>query len=300
AIMTDQKGELWIAMHCLDGKARLMRLHQPPKVQDIFAFPVEVLESEHSFITDWYVDPGNIFWIGTKQGLFSFNPASQKWKYFHIDHTQEGALSNNQILTICPDPASPDKFLWIGTDGGGLNLFDIEKETFSHYTTEDGLPNNVIYAVQTDAHDNLWLSTNLGLSRFDPATKNVWSFTSDDGLPGNEFNRAEYGKADDGRLYFGGVEGVINFDPEVFYTTSTPSPIVINRLKLSNKEIFYTAVSKDDSGDDYNLPAPLEQLQQLTFPYTERMITLGFSLLDFTNPAGNKYRYKLYILSFRP
>ncbi len=293
SIMFDRDDELWIATECIDRTATLMRLDDLPDEKDIFDFPLEVIRNEHAFVTDWYVDAANIFWIGTKQGLFRFNPNTKEWKHFRVDHSQANALSHNHILSICPDPATPDKYLWIGTDGGGLNKMDIRSETFSHYTTKDGLPNNVIYAVQSDAHNNLWLSTNLGLSRFDPVTADVWSFTVDDGLPGNEYNRREYGKANDGRLYFGGVEGVTSFDPEVFYISSDPSPIVINRLKLSNKEISYTTLTKGDAGQDYQLPAPLEHLQKLTFPYTERMITLGFSLLDFTNPAGNKYKYKL-------
>ncbi|HEY3386394.1 MAG TPA: triple tyrosine motif-containing protein, partial [Saprospiraceae bacterium] len=215
------------------------------------------------------------------------------WKTFQVDHTREDALSNIHVLTICPDPKEPAKYLWIGTDGGGLNKLNISTGTFTHYSTSNGIPNNVIYAVQSDVHNNLWLSTNLGLCRFDPVSEEVWSFTIEDGLPGNEFNRMEYGKGSDGRLYFAGVEGVISFDPEDFYRTSSSSPIVINRLKLSNKEVRYSAGISGELKGDYHLSAPLELSQQLTFPYTERMITLGFSLLDFTNPDGNKYRYKL-------
>jgi len=170
---------------------------------------------------------------------------------------------------------------------------DIKAETFKHYTTENGLPNNVIYGVQHDAHGQLWMSTNFGLCRFNPETAAVWLFTVDDGLMGNEFNRLSYGKDIHGRLYFEGVEGLTTFDPEVFYSPTEASPIVINRLKLSNKEVLYTSAIDKEEKDRYILPAPIEQCQELSFPYTERMITLGFSLLDFTNPKGNKYRYKL-------
>ena len=293
SIMIDRKGMIWFGFECNDGEAQLFRLDTSDNVQDTFVFPIKVLRNEHAFISDWYVDAQNVFWIGTKQGLFSFNPASGAWKTFDTDPLREDALSNGHVLTICPDPKAPAKYLWIGTDGGGLNKLDIATGTFNRYNTANGLPNNVIYAVQSDAHNNLWLSTNLGLSRFDPVTEEVWSFTIKDGLPGNEFNRTEYGKTSNGRLYFSGVEGAVSFDPEDFYDVTTASPIVINRLKLSNKEVQYGAGNNSEINDNYHLTGPLENSQQLTFPYTERMITLGFSLLDFTNPAGNKYRYKL-------
>ncbi len=292
AILIDRTGQKWMAGECENGEAHLLRI-DPTGVQEVFHFPIEVIRNEHPFISDWYVDAQNNFWIGTKQGLFFFHPKTSQWKYFASNPTQTDALSHNYILSICPDPASPDTWLWIGTDGGGLNKMDIAKETFVNYSTKDGLPNNVIYAVQSDAHDNLWLSTNRGLCRFDPRTADTWAFTVEDGLPGNEFNRTEYAKDKDGRLYFAGVEGAVSFDPEVFYTSSPPSTIVINRLKLSNNEITYPGVYLTESGKEYQLAGPIENLQTLTFPYTERMITLGFSLLDFTNPEGNKYRYKL-------
>ena len=292
AFMIDRKGEKWIAGECDGDIAKLTRI-DTTGAHEGFEFPVKVLQNEHAFITDWYVDPQNKFWIGTKQGLFMFDPALGSWKHYRADDNKTDVLTHNHILSICPDPAAPATYLWIGTDGGGLNRMDILKETFIHYTTKDGLPNNVIYGVQSDAHHNLWLSTNLGLSRFDPRTEDVWSFTVEDGLPGNEFNRTEYARDSKGRLYFGGIEGAVSFDPEAFYNPTDPSQIVINRLKLSNKDIVYSAANSIAKNDEYCLPAPLENLQKLTFPYTERMITLGFSLLDFTNPSGNKYRYKL-------
>jgi streptogramin lyase/two-component sensor histidine kinase len=293
AIMIDKSGMIWIGAECVDGVARLVRMHYPENLEDIYDFPVQVVHSEHTFITDWYVDDQNLFWIGTKQGLFFFNPLTVQWKQWQIDTSRADALSNNYILSICPDPKSPKEYLWIGTDGGGLNKMNVHAETFQHFTTKEGLPNNVIYAVQSDKDDHLWMSTNLGLCRFDPKTTEVWSFTVEDGLLSNEFNRMQYGKTMDGRLYFGGIEGPTIFDPEVFCSTSSASPIVINRLKLSNKEIFFAPVQDKETKHEYHLPAPLENCTKLTFPYMERMITLGFSLLDFTNPNGNKYRYKL-------
>ncbi|HEY3385941.1 MAG TPA: two-component regulator propeller domain-containing protein, partial [Saprospiraceae bacterium] len=262
-IMIDRTGMIWMGVECFGGEAQLIRLNKISGTQDKYVFPIEVIRNEHTFITDWYVDPQNIFWLATKQGLFSFNPATGAWKTFQVDHTREDALSNIHVLTICPDPKEPAKYLWIGTDGGGLNKLNISTGTFKHYNTSNGIPNNVIYAVQSDAHNNLWLSTNLGLCRFDPGSEEVWSFTIEDGLPGNEFNRMEYGKGSDGRLYFAGVEGVISFDPEDFYRTSTSSPIVINRLKLSNKEVRYSAGISGELKGDYHLSAPLELSQQL-------------------------------------
>lgn len=61
------------------------------------------------------------------------------------------------------DPAEPDKYLWIATKGGGLNRLDKTTGDFSHLTTKDGLPDDVVYGILTDAAGNIWGSTNKGI-----------------------------------------------------------------------------------------------------------------------------------------
>ena len=39
---------------------------------------------------------------------------------------------------------------------------------FVHYTTENGLPNDIIYGILEDDDGFLWVSTNYGISVFDP------------------------------------------------------------------------------------------------------------------------------------
>ena len=76
---------------------------------------------------------------------------------------------------------------------------NVEEGTFQRFSTDNGLPNNVIYAVQSDSHHQLWLSTNRGLCLFSTDSGVVRTFTLHDGLQSNEFNRLEYGKASDGK-----------------------------------------------------------------------------------------------------
>lgn len=60
--------------------------------------------------------------------------------------------------------------IWVGTRDGLFALKEADKE-LQQYTTDDGLPSNVIYGILEDSYGRLWVSTNQGLSCFDPENR---------------------------------------------------------------------------------------------------------------------------------
>src|SRR5204862_8004007 len=113
-------------------------------------------------------DPAGFFWLGTTHGLFRFDLKYHSWKRFINIPKDNSSLSVDVIFSICNDPLYPEKYLWIGTNGGGLNCFNKITGKFVRYDIEEGLPNKVVYGILNDDSGNLWLSTNKGLSRFTP------------------------------------------------------------------------------------------------------------------------------------
>ncbi len=81
--------------------------------------------------------------------------------------------------------------LWLGTFGGGLNkiILDDQSEikSIKHYTENEGLANNVIYGILEDNSENLWLSTNNGISKFNPVSEQFTNYNEKDGLQSNQF-----------------------------------------------------------------------------------------------------------------
>ena len=66
--------------------------------------------------------------------------------------------------------------LWIGTDGGGLNLFDKTTRKFIQFKNDihniNSLPNDEVYAIGEDRYHDLWIGTeNGGLCIYDPEKK---------------------------------------------------------------------------------------------------------------------------------
>lgn len=61
-----------------------------------------------------------------------------------------------------------DGIVWAGTWGGGVSRFD--GTTWTSFSTNDGLPGNIIYSLARDIHGTLWAGTNNGLAHFDNGT----------------------------------------------------------------------------------------------------------------------------------
>jgi ligand-binding sensor domain-containing protein len=60
----------------------------------------------------------------------------------------------------------------------------IDEKNFTHYTTKDGLSNNVINSIAQDVYGYIWIATNKGLNRFDGSTfQQFYSDTSQNSLP---------------------------------------------------------------------------------------------------------------------
>ena len=114
--------------------------------------------------------------------------------------------------------------IWIGTFGGGLNLYHPETDSFTYYLEKDGLPNGVVYGILEDAHGDLWMSTNFGISRFNPETETFRNFDEGDGLQSNEFNSSAYAKGRNGEFYFGGINGLTVFQSVEYQRQSLRSP----------------------------------------------------------------------------
>lgn len=163
--------------------------------------------------------------------------------------------------------------LWVGTYGSGLKKYDIQNQTIKTYTKADGLPNQVVYGILPDADQNLWLSTNNGISRFNINTESFEGFSADDGLQGPEFNTGAYFKDANGTLYFGGLEGLNWFKPENLTYNMVKPKTIISKLEVFSEE------------------QPLHEIPKLR--YNQNTVTLTFTSLHFSQPERNMYKYRL-------
>ena len=93
----------------------------------------------------------------------------------------------------------------------------------------------MVCGIVEDSFGFLWISTYYGISRFDPDHSTFRTYLQTDGLQFQQFNNYSFCKTQTGRLYFGGIDGIITFVPERLKNNPfSPQPI-ITELNVQNK-----------------------------------------------------------------
>lgn len=234
---------------------------------------------------------GNI-WLGSNHGIIRVSgDASQPDQLqFNLYDRANGKLTYEWLQCLYEDSKGN---LWAGSDGGGLNLYDKESDSFISVNRRYNLQTDVVSNIQEDESGNLWLGTGSGLVRLtvspDAATASSRTYTATDGLPDNSFIRDAIAKAKDGKLYFGGHNGYASFYPQKVKEDDVVPPVAITNISIFNTPLdeFPPEVRKEitlNSSDFAN---------ELVLDYNRNHFSIEFSSLSYANPSKNKYAYKL-------
>lgn len=282
----DSAHTVWIVRN-----AGITRFFDLPELHDhIPLYPdrdVPANSSGYTDITAVTISRDGQYWFGTPtNGLLHYDPKRGIKKWYRYKEFDTSSISHNHILCIVEDPHEPARFLWIGTDGGGLDRFDRKTEQFTSFTERDGFPNNTVYGILTDAQKNFWISSNKGIVHFNPATHAMRKYDVYDGLQSNEFNRKEFYRGPDGTMYFGGVSGFNAFHPELIGMNSAAPTVVFTDLRLFNRSIPF-------KGDSSILQQPAEFTDSLVLNYSDNVVTFEFAALEYTASAKNRFAYML-------
>ncbi|MBK8226419.1 MAG: hypothetical protein IPK70_04520 [Flavobacteriales bacterium] len=250
------------------------------------AYPIPPVNEPYNFLQAIHRDAQGILWLGTLKGLLRFDLEARAWKHFTHEPKNAETLAADILFCIAADPNEPDRYLWIGTMGGGLCRFEKSTGIVKRFTTAEGLPNNVVYGILPDDDGRLWMSTNKGIARFDPRTQAFRNFVSGDGLQDDEFNRNAFARLADGTLCFGGINGFNVFDPRELKEDSTAHVIRITAVKLLNRDIDFRAAGAP-------LSTPPYMSSGMRIPYAANMVTFEFATLEFAAPEEHRYQYML-------
>ncbi|WP_033081767.1 two-component regulator propeller domain-containing protein [Colwellia psychrerythraea] len=116
----------------------------------------------YNFVRTIAQDQDGFMWFGSSEGLDRFD--GHQSLSFHHDAALPNSLSSNVISRILIDKKQR---LWVGTFGGGLNLFRAGSQDFIHFTTntkQASLSNDTVNALFEDSEGKIWIGTENGLN----------------------------------------------------------------------------------------------------------------------------------------
>ncbi|GAB4024528.1 hypothetical protein GCM10028809_01880 [Spirosoma gilvum] len=225
----------------------------------------------------WAVAENGLYKVVAKPGSISGH--GLRWAVVYIQSTVLNGLS---LLDAYQDTSGD---FWLATNGEGLYRWNPKTNAIRQFNITDGFPSDVLYRIEPDEFDNLWISSDYGLVRFHRKTFAVNTYTTVDGITHNEFNRTSSFKALDGRLFFGGIDGVNAFYPRDFRADTNSLQIPLQVIAFNQ---FVNA-----KNELVNKTAELINKPQITLTPGDKFFTLEFQLLDFTKDEGHRYAYKI-------
>lgn len=275
ALAVDAQGVLWVGT----GEGGLQRMREDGRTFDHFVTdPKDPASIPDNYVNTIREDRRGRLLIGTRSGgLGVFDRATGRFRRFGPVPTDPTSLSHHNVTAIVEDA---DGALWIGTGGGGVNRM-LEAAngsvSFTRITAADGLADDNVMSIAPDDHDNLWIGTRDGLSRFDVARKGFRNYRAANGLPAAEFNQSSVWR---GRthFYFGTIKGGLAIARGSTFPAIAPSPIVITSVRTLTGAL----------GTD----RPAWGLERVSVRYGEALM-VDFTVLDAGDPSRHRYAYRL-------
>ncbi|MCV9385368.1 ligand-binding sensor domain-containing protein [Reichenbachiella ulvae] len=281
-LIKDHEGNIWTANYGVG----LSKYNVKDKSFKTYFIKDQDNGSPAVLIISVFEDSDNNIWLGTDSfGLIKFIRQEGDEGYFVQYKAQENdssALPNNNVNQVIEDRNGN---LWIATDGG-LVKRNKTKDTFTTYTTRDGLGSNVIASIVEDHNGHLWLGTADGLTRFDPISLETATFNVNDGLQGKKFIRFSAKKLSTGELIFGGMNGFNIFHPDsIFYNPHIP-PVYLTDFKIFNKKV-------EIDSENSPLKEHISVTNHLSLDYNQNVFSFEYTSLNYTRSDQNQFAFKL-------
>ena len=125
-----------------------------------------------------------IVWIGTEDyGLLRYEETTKGFKLFrHEENDPLHSLAGYSVYDIAKDGNGS---IWVATSPGGLSRFDVKTQTFTNFSTQQGLPSNLVANLTADKSGNIWGGTNRGLFFIEKDSLHIRTFNEKNGLLGD-------------------------------------------------------------------------------------------------------------------
>ncbi len=181
-------------------------------------------------------DQQGFMWFATEDGLTRYDGYS--FTTFLHDADNPNSLSANSTFPLIE---SRDGLIWIGTDPGGLNIYDPLTGKFSLYVHDESNPNSLIndsiWSLLEDKDGSIWIGTRGGLSHLDRETGIFTNYVNDPENPRSLAAAVVYRIYQDrsDTIWVGTRGGLQRYEPETDdFTTFQNNPDDPTSISSSN------------------------------------------------------------------
>ncbi|MBK1876142.1 hybrid sensor histidine kinase/response regulator [Pelagicoccus mobilis] len=174
----------------------------------------------------------------------------------------------------------------LGTVDQGVFLLNRQGDELARIGHEDGLSNLFVQGLECDLEGALWIATNDGLFHYQMGEQTIERYDENEGLQGNIYFTDSSCKTRDGRLYFGGANGVSSFDPKSIRPNPYLPYVSIDRITLFGEEIS-TEHEADSENGHSGTP------DELRLKWDQNFLRFDYSAVNMTYPKSNRFAYIL-------
>jgi len=213
--------------------------------------------------------------ISVNAGIYIYDPRNNVYEIFN---NNPDASINEALHNLYYDPAISGNILWCNS-AHGLLKFNLYTKQFELFDSRNGLANDFLRSNEVDNNGNVWVAQNAGISRFDTASKTFTNYSENNGLAFKALN-SNMRKMADGNIYIGDGDRMIYFNPDQFKTNLNIPQVHINTVQVLNEPFNFTIDS-------------ITNKKTLVLTYDQDLITVDFSVLNFTHPNENRFYFRL-------
>lgn len=217
----DADGDLWIG--CLNGHLA----HIDTRSGRTDYYPVQQVQTIVGA-------PGGRVAVGTSYGFFLIDKCSRRvQRHFTQDDFPPDTDQNYFVLSLLfADKAR----VWVGTDGGGLYLYDMHTRRVKNITTAHGLPSNTVCALGRDHKGRIVASTDQGLALVGDDGRYVVDANYVRGLR-REYKGKSMTALCNGRFVVGSSTGAVIISPEQLNRLSYRATLRVRSVEVSGADI---------------------------------------------------------------
>ncbi|SHL55960.1 Two component regulator propeller [Flavobacterium flevense] len=257
-LFKSKEGVLWAGSPDEEG------LYRYNNATDQFDF----VDAKISGIVSMTEDLQGNLWLGNFTTLIKLNPKTLKRQEIDVKYPVRSIVSISAIKML------------VGTEGGGLMIFNPQTLERKFLTQADGIPNNSVLNIVRDNKGAYWCSTYNGIFVYHTNNEKISSYHDADGLQSNQFNYNAALKLSTGEIVFGGIKGFNVIDTKINSQIHDFPKLIITSIKVNNNALEQSGVT-------------VFGIDKLKLSYDESMLNIEFAALEYSLPEKISYAYFL-------